>query len=176
MTKLQPLVENIPELVLIAPRGQRHIRQVQSDHTLIEPPVIFVLAGDVVFRIGDIPNSGIGESVRRQEGAAAHAGVDIALQLQHLLLRNIIRHQSPGSTLCRQLSQIPVRRSLTNVVFLQHIDELREGRRHPYAAFVLYALISLLQRLLNDNGEVFFLLFGTSLVQIHVDGHERSAG
>ena len=63
MTKLQPLVENIPELVLIAARGQCHIRQVQSDHALVEPSVIFVSAGDIVFCISDIPNSGMGRVI-----------------------------------------------------------------------------------------------------------------
>ena len=103
MTQLQPLIENIPELVLIAARRQRDIGKVQSYDTLVKPSVVFVLARDIVFRIGDVADTCIGESVRCQEGTATHTGVDIPLQLQHLLLRNIIRHQSSGSTLCRKL-------------------------------------------------------------------------
>ena len=100
MTKLQPLVENIPELVLIAARGQRHIGQIQSDHALIEPPVVFVLAGNVVLRVCDVADTGIGEAVGRQEGTTAHAGIHVALQFQHLFLNNfqiLIRQYNPFS-------------------------------------------------------------------------------
>ena len=79
MAQLQPFIENIPELLLISAGRQSDIRQVDRDNSLVEPSVVFVLSGDIVFRVGNVPDSSIGETVRGQEGTAAHAGVDITL-------------------------------------------------------------------------------------------------
>ena len=79
MAQLQPFVKNLPELVQIAAGGEGHIRQVDGDHALIEAAVVLVLAGLVVLGVGNVADTRIGEAVRRQEGAAAHAGIDVAL-------------------------------------------------------------------------------------------------
>ena len=98
-----------------------------GDHTLIEPTVVFVLAGLIIPGVGDVAHPGIGEAVGGQEGAAAHAGIHVALELLHLLLGDVVRHHAPGGTFGRQLRQVPIGGVLVDVVFLQHIDQLGEG-------------------------------------------------
>ena len=44
VAQLQPLVEDLPEQIQVAAGGQRHVRQVDRDHALIEPAVVLGLA------------------------------------------------------------------------------------------------------------------------------------
>ena len=103
VAQLQPLVKDLPELVDVAAGGQSHVRQVDGDHALIEAAIVLVLAGLIVSGVGNIAHSGVGEAVGGQEGAAAHAGVYVALQLLHLLFGNIVRHHALGGALGGQL-------------------------------------------------------------------------
>ena len=74
--------------------------------------------------------------VRRQEGAAAHAGIDVALQLPHLLLGDVVRHHAAGGAFGGQLCEIPVGGILGDVVLLQYVDQLGEGRGDPNLSLI----------------------------------------
>ena len=182
VAQLQPLFKDAPELVHVPSGGQGHVRQIDGDHTLIEPAIIFGLPRLIILGIGDIIPA-ISGPVRGQEGPAAHAGVHVAvtgglalgeLVLPHFLLADVVRHHPLGSALGRQPSQIPVGSPLGNIVLLQHVNELGEGRGDPHAAFVLHALVALAEHFLNDEGQVLLLLVVPGLVQIHEHGDERS--
>ena len=160
VAQLQPFVKNLPELIHVSLGGQRHIDQIDGYDALIETTVEFVVA---VFIFP-----------RAEVAAAAHDREAVAfLQLFHLLFRNVIRNHALGRAFGRQFGQIIIRRIFVDVVFFQHVDQLRESRRNPDALFVFNALIALLQRFLNDQRQVFFLLFVFRFVQIHEDGDKR---
>ena len=172
VAQLQPLVKDLPEPVQIAAGGEGYVRQVDGDHALIEAAVVLVLARLVVSGVGDIADPGVGKPVRRKEGAAAHAGVYIALELQHFLLADIVGHHAPGGTLGGQLGQVPVRAVLMDVVLLQHIDKLGEGGGDPHAVLVLHTLIALEQRLLDDESQILLLPLTAGFVEVHIHGDE----
>ena len=165
VAELEPLVKDLPELLHVAAGGQRHIRQVDGHDALIEAAVVLRLSVFV--------------DIRRQEAAAAHAGVAVALavfvdlELEHLLLGDVVRHHALGGAAGGQLREIPVGGILVDVVLLEHVNELRERRRDPHALLVFHALIALAQRLLDDHGEVMALLLVFRLSEIHEHRHER---
>ena len=172
VAQLQALFKDAPELVQIPTGGQGHIRQVDGDHALVEAAVVLVLAGFVVFGVGDVADAGIGEAVRRQEGAAAHAGIHIALQFLHLLFGDVVRHHAAGGALGGQFRQVPVGGILGDIVVLQHIDELGESGGDPHAVFVLHALEALEQHFLDDHGQVLLFPLVPGLVEVHEHGDE----
>ena len=174
VAQLQTILKNLPELVQIAAGGQCHVRQVDGDHALIEAAVVLVLAGLVILGVGNVADTRVGEAVRRQEGAAAHAGIDVALQLPHLLLGDVVRHHAAGGAFGGQLCEIPVGGILGDVVLLQYVDQLGEGRGDPHAVLILHALIPLEQHLLDDHGQIFLFSLVFSLAQIHEHGDEGS--
>ena len=147
VAQIEPLVEDLPELLKVAARAQGHVHQVDGDDALVEPAVVFGLVG-------------LGVHVGGQEAAAAHAGVAVALavfvhlQLQHLLFRDIVGHHPLGGALGGQLGQIVIGGAGADVVLLQHIDQLGEGGGDPDAGLVLDALVALAEHLLNDDGQV----------------------
>ena len=106
VAQLQPFVKDLPELVQVAAGGQGHIGQIDGHHALIEAAVVLVLARLIIAGVCDVADAGICEAVRRQEGAAAHAGIHIALQLQHFLGRDVVGHHPAGGALGRQLGQV----------------------------------------------------------------------
>ena len=172
VAQLQPLVKDAPELLQISAGGKGHVGEVDGYHALIEPAVVFVLAGLVVAGIGNVADACVSEPVRRQEGTTAHAGVHVALELLHLLSGDVVGHHTPGGTLGGQLGQIVVGGVLVNVVLLQHVDELGEGRGDPHAVLILDALVALLQRLLDDQGQILALLIVLGLTQVHEYRHK----
>ena len=174
VAQLQPFLKDLPELVQIAAGGESHIRQVDGDHALIEAAVVLVLTGLVVLGVGNVADTRIGEAVRRQEGAAAHAGIDVALQLPHLLLGDVVRHHAAGGAFGGQLCEIPVGGILGDVVLLQYVDQLGEGGGDPNAVLILHALIPLEQHLFDDHGQIFLFSLVFSLAQIHEHGDEGS--
>ena len=174
VAQLQTILKNLPELVQIAAGGQCHVRQVDGDHALIEAAVVLVLAGLVILGVGNVADTRVGEAVRRQEGAAAHAGIDVALQLPHLLLGDVVRHHAAGGAFGGQLCEIPVGGILGDVVLLQYVDQLGEGGGDPNAILILHALIPLEQHLLDDHGQIFLFSLVFSLAQIHEHGDEGS--
>ena len=181
VAQVQPLVENFPELVHFLAGGQRHIDKVQRHDALVEAAVILRLARLIVPGVGHIVPAVAG-GIRRQKAAAAHAGVDIAvarrlalreLELPHFLFGDIVRHHAARRALRSQPRQVEILRILVDVVLLEHIDELREGRGDPHALFVLHALIALTERLLDDDGKIMLLLRITRLAEVHEHRDER---
>ena len=181
VAQLKALIEDLPELVHILVRAQRNIRQVNGHDALVKATIVLGLARVIVQRVGDIVKA-VARTVGRQETAATHAGVAIAvagglalrqLELAHLFLGDVIGHHALGGALGSQLGQVEVRRILVNVIVLEYIDKLGECRGNPHAGLVLNALIALAKRLLHDHGKVVLLLRRTGLVKIHKDCHER---
>ena len=174
VTELHALVKDAPELCHVAVCRETDIYEVYGDNALIESAVVFVLTGNVVARVSDIANAGVGKAVGCEERTAAHAGVYVALELEHYLLRNVVGNHALSGALCRQLREVPVFAVLGNIVLLKHVDELGERRGDPYALFVFDALIALLERLLDYHGEVGLFLLVLRLVKIHIYGYKRS--
>ena len=181
MAQVEPLVKNLPEAVKIAAGGQRHIDQVDGDDALVEAAVVFRLAV-IVFGVGDIVPA-VAAAVRREEAAAAHAGVHVAvafglalgeLILPHLLFADIVRHHALGGALGGQLGQVEIGHTFADVILLQHIDQLGERRGDPHAGFVLDALVALAQHLLDDDGKVGLeALVLARFAQVHEHRDER---
>lgn len=125
------LIEDLPELIHVSTGGACNIHQIDGDNALIKSSVI--LRFIILIHI------------RREEGTTAHAWIAVALtvlvnlELKHLLLGNIIRHHSLCGTLCGKLCQIPVLTALSDIVFLQHVDQLRECRCDIYTLLIFDA-------------------------------------
>ena len=181
VAQLKALVEDLPELVHVLMRAQRDIGQVDGHNTLVKAAIVLRFGRVIVQRVGDIVKA-VARAVGRQEAAATHAGVAIAvagglalrqLELAHLLLGDVVGHHALGGALGSQLGQVEVRGILVNVIVLEYINKLGECRGNPHAGFVLNALIALAKRLLHDHGKVVLLLGRTGLIEIHKDRHER---
>ena len=99
--------------------------------------------------------------------------VFVHLQLEHLLLGDVVGDHPLGGTLGSQLGQVVVGVAGVDVVLFQHIDEFGEGGGDPDTGLVLHALIALTDGLLDDDGEVGFLLRIAGFAQIHEHGDER---
>ena len=181
VAQLKALIEDLPELIHILVRAQRDIGQVDGHDALVKATIVLGLVRVVVQRVGNVVKA-VARAVGRQETAAAHAGIAIAvtrglalrqLELAHLFLGDVIGHHTLGSALGSQLGQVEVRGILVNVIVLEYIDKLGERRSDPHAGLVLNALVALAKRLLHDHGKVVLLLRRTGLVKIHKDRHER---
>ena len=166
VAELHTLVKDFPEPVHVAAGGKSDIHQVDGDNALVEAAVVFGLA--VLVQIGG------------QEASAAHAGVAVAfsvfvhLILEHDFFGNVIGYHTLGSTLGSQLCQIVVGILVVDIVVLQHIDKLREGRSNPDALLIFDTLITLTQGFFYNKSQILLFLFVLCLVQIHEDGDERS--
>ena len=114
------------------------------------------------------------DCIRRKECPAAHAGIHIpVLQLLHDLGADIIWNHSLCCTPCRQLSQIPIRCILGDIVLVQNIDQLGKRGGNPHADLILDPLVPLLQRFGDDQGKVVPYLSGLHFIQIHEYRNER---
>ena len=166
VAELAALLEDVPELLHVAVRRKRDVDEVERDDALVEAAVVLGLAVLV--------------DIRRQERAAAHARVDVAvaalvdLVLEHLLRGDVVGHHALRRALRGKLGEVPVRRIFGDVLLLKDVDELRERRRDVDALLVLDALDALFQHLLDDDREVLLLLLVARLAEIHVDRDERS--
>ena len=74
----EALVKDLPELVQRAAGGERHIDQIDGHDALIEAAVILGLARLIIAGVCDVVPACAG-AVGRQEAAAAHAGVHVAM-------------------------------------------------------------------------------------------------
>ena len=182
MAQLEALFEDVPELVLVPATGQRDVNQVDGHDALVEATVELGLGGIVVAGVGHVVIA-VARAIRREEAAAPHAGVAIALALclaggklvlLHLLLGDVVGHHALGRALGGQLREVEVRGILVDIVILEHVDELGECRGDPDALLVLDTLVALAQRLLDNHGEVALLVLVASLVEIHEHGDEGS--
>ena len=172
VTQLEPVFKNIPEFFDVAAGGQRDIGQIDGHDALIEAAVILVLARLVVAGVGDVAHARVGEAVGREEAAAAHAGIHVALELEHFLFADVIGHHTARRAFCGKLCEIIVGRILVDVVLLERVDELGERGRDPHALLVLHTLVALEQHLLDDEGKVLLFLLASRLVEVHEDGDE----
>ena len=108
MAKFQTLVQNLPELVHISLCRACHIHQIDGYHALIETAV--ELMASILIPLGIL---------HRQEGAASHAWIYIALlQLFHDFCGYIIRDHAFCRTFCGKLRQVPIFRILCNIIFI----------------------------------------------------------
>ena len=116
VAQLEALLEDLPELVHVAAGGQRHVGQVDGDDALVEAAVVLGLARVIVLGLGDIVKA-VARAVGRQEAAAAHAGVAVAvasrlalgeLELAHLLLGDVVGHHALGRALGGKLGEVVV--------------------------------------------------------------------
>ena len=181
VAELAALVEEAPELLHVAVRGKRDVDEVDRDDALVEAAVVLRLAGLVVLGARDVAVA-VARAVRREERAAAHARVRVAvpdclalgeLVLAHLLLADVVGHHALRRALRGELGQVPVGRVLADVLLLEHVDELGERGRYVDALLVLDALDALVQHLLDDHREVVALALAPRLAEVHVDGDER---
>jgi len=182
MAELEALVEDLPEPVHVTVRGEGHVGQVDGHDALVEATVVLRLVRLVVSGVGHVVIA-IARAVGREEGTAAHAGVDVALALDlalgelvlpHLLLGDVVGHHALGGALGSHLGEVEVGGSLGYVIGLEHVDELWEGRGDPDARLVLHALVALAEHLVDDECEVVLLLLAASLVEVHEHRDERS--
>ena len=163
VAKLQSFVQQLPELCHIAARREGNVGKIDGDNALIEPAPVFRFT--------------FGIEIRSQEGAASHAAVNITIVIgvyfvtAHDLGGNVVRHQSFGGTLGGQHRQIPVRRLLGNVVFVQHIQELRECRSDIVPRLILEPKDTLSQELLDEQRS--FLLVFRIIIEVHKYAQER---
>ena len=177
MTELQALIEDAPEGFHIAMGGAGHIHEVDRHHALVETAVILMLTLHEVAGIGLIII--VAEAlrlllvIRCQEGTTAHARVNIALILPHLLRRDVVRHHALRSALRCQLRQVVVLALRIDIVLIQCVDDLREGRCDPDTLLILDALHALLQHLLDDHREVITGLTRRYLIEVHEHRNER---
>ena len=119
----QTLLEDLPELVLVAPGQDADLGLVQGHHALIEAALELVIALLV------LPG--------RQEGAAAHGREHVALVVfPHLLGRDIVGVHPLSGALDGQLGDIVVLAALEAVVLIQHVDQLGEGGGDIHALLV----------------------------------------
>ena len=133
-----------------------------------------MLALDVVTRVGDIADARVSEAVGSEERTAAHAGVNVALELEHDLLGDVVGNHALCGALGGELGEVPVLAALGHIVLLENVNELGERGSDPNARLVLYALIALLEGLLDDEREISLLLLVLSLVEVHIYGDKRS--
>ena len=180
MAQLQALIEDLPELVHVALGGESHIRQVDGHNALIETTIVLGFAGLVILGAGNIVIA-VTRAIGREEAAAAHAGVAIAvalglalgeLELAHLLLGDVIGHHALGGALGRELGQVKVLGALVDVILLEDVDELGERGGDPHARLVLHALVALAQGLLDDHGKIALLGLAAGLIEVHEHRHE----
>ncbi len=174
VAQIQTLIKNLPECVHILAGRAGYINQIDGHNTLIETAIILMLGRMIIAGICDIANTCICKAVRCQEGTASHARVNIALELSHDLGGNIIRDHSLGSAFRSQLGQIVIPAVFMNVIFIQHIDQLRESRGDIDTFLILDALHPLLEHFFNDHGKIFTRLAVFDFIQIHEHSHERS--
>ena len=144
IAQIQSVVKDLPEFIHISSGRKCYVHKVDRHNSLIETSVEFILPVLIFPRTKSTP--------------APHYRKAVSLfKLFHLLLGNVIRYKSFCRAFRSKFCQIVIRSSFIHIIFFQYIDKLRERRSHPYSCLVLHSLIPLLERLLNDHGEIFFL-------------------
>ena len=149
MAQFKTLIKNFPKLRNILLRATSNIYQIDGDNTGIKATIILV----ALLPIHGTRNI-LGGSIRSQEAATSHTGVASTFVLKHLLLRNVVRYESLGSTFSCQFSQIVILRIISNVVFFQHINQFWESRSNPCTSFIFHTFNALTKNFFNDNCKV----------------------
>ena len=177
VAELQALIEDTPEGLHVAMCRAGDIHEVDRDDALVETAIILMLALREIAGIRLIII--VAEAlrlllvIRCQEGTTAHARVNIALILPHLLRRDVVRHHALRGALRCQLRQVVVLALRIDIVLIQCVDDLREGRCDPDTLLILDALHALLQDLLDDHREVITGLARRYLIEVHEHRNER---
>lgn len=160
VAQLETVVEYLPEFVEIASaRRACDVDEVYGHDALVEPAVILGFAVLV--------------HVRREEGAAAHARIALAVavgvdfQLEHHLFGDVVGHEALCRALCSKLGQIVIRAVLVYVILFEHVDKLGERGRDIRAHLVLDALVALVEHLFDDDGEILLFALAPRLAEIH---------
>ncbi len=157
IAQVQPLLQQLPELLLVAIGQNADLGQIEGDHPLVEPALEFVVA------ILVLPGG--------QEGPAAHGRKDVALVvLPHLLGGNVVGVHPLGGALHCQLGEVVVFPALEAVVLVQHVDQLGEGGGDVDARLVFDALQPLAQHLLDNHGVL--LNIGVALLEVEEQGYK----
>ena len=153
--QLEPLLQEGPELLLVAIGQNANLRQIQGDHALVEPAL------ELVVSVLVLPGG--------QEGPAAHGREHIALVvLPHLLGGDVVGVHPLGGALDGQLREVVVLAPLEAVVLVQHVDQLGKGGGDKDALLVFDALQPLAEDLLDDHG--VFLDVGVVLLEVQEEG------
>ena len=155
--QLEPLVQQLPELLLIPPGQDADLGQVQGDHALVEAAL------ELVVPILVLPGG--------EKGAAAHGGEHVALVvLPHLLSGDIVGVHPLGGALDGQLGNVVILAALQAVVLVQHVHQLGESGGDVDPLLVLDALQPLAQHLLYDHGVL--LQIGVAFLKVQEQGDE----
>ena len=163
VAELEAVFQDFPEAVHVTAGGAGDVDEIDGDDALIEAAVVLVLA---------ILAKTFG--IRCEEAAAAHAWVDIAIfHLSHDLGGNVVRHHALGGTFRSELGEVVVGGILMDIVFIEDVDELREGGGDPYALFILNALHALAEDFFDDEGKVLPRLAVCDFIEVHEHGDER---
>ena len=155
--ELEPLVEQLPELVLIPLGDDADLREVDGDDALVEAALELIVALFVL--------------PRGEERAAPHGAEDVALvDLAHLFGGDVVGVQPLGGTLDGELGDVVVLAALEAVDLVEHVHELGEGGGDVHALFVFDALVALAQDLGDDHRVLFEVL--VVFVEVEEEGDE----
>ena len=156
--QLQTLIQQLPELLLIAFGNNANLRQVQRNYALIEATFKFIVTVFI------LPG--------RQEAAAAHRGENIAFVVfTHLLSADVIGIHTLSAAFYCQTCNVIVLAALQAVMLIQNINQLREGRGYINALVIFNALQTLTQNFFHNHG--VFLQIRIILLQIQKQGNKR---
>ena len=156
--QLQALIQQLPELLLIALGNNANLRQVQGNYALIEAPFKFIVTVFI------LPG--------RQEAAATHRGENIAfIVFTHFLSADIIRIHTLSAAFYCQTCNIIVLAALQAVMLIQNINQLRKGRGYINALIIFDALQTLTQNFFYNHS--VFLQIRIILLQVQKQGNKR---
>ena len=174
VAEVEALFHELPELLFILAGRAGDVDEVQGDNALVETAIVLMDAFFEVLGVFRVAVTVVGEAVRSQEGAAAHAGVHVALQFESLLLGDVVRHHALRGAAGCELGQVEVLAVFGDIVILQDIDEFRERRGDVSAGLVLDAEDALVEHDLDDESKVVPDLAFRHFVQVHEDRDEGS--
>ena len=80
VAQLQALVKDLPELVHVLMRRERHVGEIDGDNALVKAAVVLGLTRLPVAGIRHVVIA-VARAIGSQEAAAAHAGVAVAVAL-----------------------------------------------------------------------------------------------
>ena len=156
--QLQTLIQQLPELLLIALGNNANLRQVQGNYALIEAAFKFIVTVFI------LPG--------RQEAAAAHRGENISfIVFTHFLSADVIRIHTLSAAFYCQTRNIIILAALQAVMLIQNINQLREGRGYINALIIFDALQTLTQNFFYNHS--VFLQIRIILLQVQKQGNKR---
>ena len=70
VTEFQTFVKDVPEFIFVLLTGAGDVHQIDGHDALVEAAVILMFAALPVFRVSDVANPGVRETIRCQETSA----------------------------------------------------------------------------------------------------------